>query len=212
MRRIPAIDQLNPRRDGLIVIADRMRWTLRALLPSPVNHFDPGTKRPQRRFRSIADHLQFSTPSAGSRPQPVQIQRSVRRQFRRRQRRLPHPLADRIDAAYPVPGAGVTQSLRGQTDGGITVFWKTTGGAFPRPAASYRRPYGDTAYNGTRGFADALRRSWWQWRGRNDGGGAWPGGNGRRGAGSHPGLVGGRLGVGRGFGVPARFPCGPAVP
>ena len=36
---------------------------------------------------------------------------------------FPQPLADRtLDAAHPVPGAGVAQSLRGQTDGDVTVF------------------------------------------------------------------------------------------
>ena len=39
------------------------------------------------------------------------------RQLRCRQRRLPHPLADRtLDAAHPLSGAGVTQSLRRQAE------------------------------------------------------------------------------------------------
>ena len=83
----------------------------------------PGTKSPQRCPRSSADCLQFSTSATGSRPQAIQFQRSVRRQLRRRQRRLPQPLANRtLDAAHPVSGAGVAQSLRGQTDGDVTVF------------------------------------------------------------------------------------------
>ena len=72
MRRFPAINQLNSRRDGPVAIADQMLRMLRALLPSPVNHFGPGTKSPQRRPRSSsADYLQFGTPATGSRPQPV---------------------------------------------------------------------------------------------------------------------------------------------
>ena len=124
MRHFPAIHQLNPRRNGPIPIADQMLRTLRPLLPGPVNHFGPGTESPQRRSRSsIADCLQFSTPPAGSRPQTVQFQRSVRRQLRRGQRCLPQPFANgTLDAAYPVSGAGVTQSRRGQADGGATVF------------------------------------------------------------------------------------------
>ena len=124
MCRLPAIHQLNPRRDGPVPIADQMLRMLRPQLPSPVNHLRPGPERPQRRSRSgIADYLQFGTPAAGSRPQTVQFQRSVRRQLRRRQRRLPQPLTDRtLDAAHPVPGVGVAQSLRGQTDGDVTVF------------------------------------------------------------------------------------------
>ena len=124
MRRLPAIDQLNPRRDGPIPIADQMLRTLRPLLPSQVNHFGPGSKRPQRHPRSsIADYLQFGSAATGSRPQAVQFQRSSRRQLRHGQRRLPQPFADRtLDATHPVPGAGVTQSLRGQADGDVTVF------------------------------------------------------------------------------------------
>ena len=124
MRRLPAIDQLNPRRDGPIPIADRMLRMLRLLLTGPVNHFGPGTKSAQRRSRSgSADYLQFGTLATGSRPQTVQFQHPVRRQLRRRQRRLPQPLADRtLDATHPVTGAGVTQSLRGQADGGVMVF------------------------------------------------------------------------------------------
>ena len=49
MRRIPAIDQLNPRRDGPIPIADQMPRMLRPQLPGPVNHLRPGPKSPQRR-------------------------------------------------------------------------------------------------------------------------------------------------------------------
>ena len=83
MRRLPAIHQLNPRRDGPIPIADQMRRTLRPLLPGLVNHPGPGPESPQRRPRSsIADHLQFGTPANGSRPQAVQFQRPVRRQLR----------------------------------------------------------------------------------------------------------------------------------
>ena len=124
MRRIPAINQLNPRRDGPIPIADQMLRMPRPLLPGQVNHFGPGTESPQRRPRSgSADCLQFGTPPAGSRPQAIHFQRSVRRQLRRRQRRLLQPLADRtLDAAHPVSGAGVAQSLRGQTDGDVMVF------------------------------------------------------------------------------------------
>ena len=100
---------------------------LRPLLPGPVNYFGPGTESSQRRsHRSRADCLQFSTPPAGSSPQPVHFQRPVRRQ-----------LADgTLDAARPVPGAGIAQSLRGQADGGGAAFWKTAGGAFRRPAVS----------------------------------------------------------------------------
>ena len=124
MRRLPAIHQLNPRRDGPVPIADQMLRMLRPLLPGPVNHFGPGTKSPQRRSRSgSADYLQFSTPATGSRPQPIHFQRPVRRQLRRGQRRLLQPLTDRtLDAAHPISGAGVAQSLRGQTDGDVTVF------------------------------------------------------------------------------------------
>ena len=213
MRRIPAIDQLNPRRDGPVPIADQMLRMLRPLLPGPVNHFGPGPESPQGRSgSSIADYPQFGSPATGSRPQPVQFQRSVRRQFRHGQTLFPQPPANRtLDAAHPVTGAGIAQSLRSQTEGGITVFWKTAGGALPRPAASCRPSYGDTGRSGTRGSVGGLRRSRWQWRGRSDDGGAWPGGNGRRGAGSHPGLVGGTLAVGRGVGVPVGFPGGPAV-
>ena len=124
MRRFPAINQLNPRCDGPIPIADQMRRMLGPQLPGPVNHFGPRTKSPQRRSRSgSADYLQFSTPPAGSRPQTVQFQGSVQRQLRRRQRRLPQPLANgTLDVAYPVSGASVTQSLRGQADSDVTVF------------------------------------------------------------------------------------------
>ena len=164
MRRFPAINQLNPRCYGLVLISDRMRRMMRAQLPSPVIHLGPRPKSPQCRSRSSgADCLQFRAPPAGSRPQTVRFQRSVRRQLRRRQRRLPQPLADRtLDAARPVSGAGVAQSLRRQADGGVTVFWKTAGRAFPRPAASCRRPCDDTARSGTRGFGGGLRRSRWQ--------------------------------------------------
>ena len=124
MRRFPAINQLNPCCYGLVPISDRMRRTLRAQLPSPVIHLGPGTKSPQRHPRSsVADCLQFGSPATGSRPQTVQFRRSVQRQLRRRQRHLPQPLADgTLDAAHPVSGAGVTQSLRHQADSGVTVF------------------------------------------------------------------------------------------
>ena len=104
---LPAIDQLNPRCYGPVPISDRMRRMMRAQLPSPVIHFGPRPKSPQYRSRSSsADCLQFSTPPAGSRPQTVRFQRSVRRQLRCRQRRLPQPFADRtLDADYPVPCA-----------------------------------------------------------------------------------------------------------
>ena len=162
MRRLPAINQLNPRRDGPVPIADQMLRMLRPQLPGPVNHFRPGTKSAQCRSRSSgADCLQFSTPPAGSCPQTVQFQRSVRRQLRRRQRRLPRPLANgALDATHPVPGAGVTQSLRGQADGGITVFLENRWWRIPGPAASCRRPYAGTARSGTLVSARELRRSW----------------------------------------------------
>ena len=91
---------------------------------APVNHFGLGPESPQGRpYSSSADYLQFSTSATGSRPQTVQFQHPVRRQLRRGQRRLPQPLADRtLDAAHPIPGAGVAQSLRGQTGGNDTVF------------------------------------------------------------------------------------------
>ena len=63
MRRLPAIHQLNPRRDGPVAIADQMLRTLRPQLPGPVNHLGLGTKSAQRRPRSsIADYLQFGSP------------------------------------------------------------------------------------------------------------------------------------------------------
>ena len=124
MRRFPAIDQLNARRDGPVPIADQMLRMLHPLLPGQVNHLGPRAKSPQGRSRSsVADYLQFSTSATGSRPQTIQFQRSVRRQLRHGQRRLPQPLANRtFDAAHPVAGAGVAQSLRGQADGDVTVF------------------------------------------------------------------------------------------
>ena len=111
-RRIPAIDQLNPRRNGPIAVADQMLRMLRPQLPGPVNHFGPGTKSTQRRSRSgIADYLQFSTSATGSHTQTVHFQRSARRQLRHGQRRLPQPLADgTLDSAHPVSGVSVAQS------------------------------------------------------------------------------------------------------
>ena len=145
MRRIPTIDQLNARRDGPVPIADQMLRMLRPLLPGPVNHLGPRAKSPQGRSRgSVADYLQFSTPATGSRPQAIHFQRSVRRQLRRGQRRLLQPLADRtLDAAHPVPGAGVAQSLRGQADGDVTVFlenrwWRISSPSSVMPPAMRR--------------------------------------------------------------------------
>ena len=214
MRHFPAIDQLNPRRDGPVPIADQMLRMMRPQLLGPVNHLGPGTKSPQRRSRSgVADYLQFGTPATGSRPQAIHFQRPVRRQLRRGQRRLPQLLADRtLDAAHPVTGAGVTQSLLGQADGDVTVFlenrwWRIPSPSSVMPPAIWRHwPQRNTS------ICKRTSRSRWQWRGRSDGGDAWPGGNGRRWAGSRPGLVAGRLGVGRGFGVPVRFPGSVAVP
>ena len=37
------------------------------------------------------------------------------------------------------------------------LFWKTAGGAFHRPAASCRQPYGDTGRSGTLVSASGLR-------------------------------------------------------
>ena len=172
MRRFPAINQLNPRRDGPIPIADQMFRTLCPQLPRPVNHLRPGTKSPQRRPRSsIADYLQFSTPPAGSRPQPVQFQCSARRQLWR----------------------GRSSVRRAARQMLVSRFLGNRGGASHLPASvSYDRPYGDTGRSGTQVFVGELRRIRWQWRGHSDGGDAWPSGNGRRGAGNHPRLVGGR--------------------
>ena len=74
MRRLHAIHQLNPRRDGPIAIADQRRWMLRPQLPGPVNYFGPGTESPQRRPRSSADCLQFGAPggfASTARPVPA---------------------------------------------------------------------------------------------------------------------------------------------
>ena len=56
MRCLPTINQLNPRRDGPISIADQMLRTLRTQLPGLVNHFGPGTKSPQGHPRSSVAH------------------------------------------------------------------------------------------------------------------------------------------------------------
>ena len=72
--RFPAINQLNPRRDGPIPVADQMLRMLRSQLPGPVNHLGPRTKSPRGRPpSSIANYLQFGSPPAGSRSQTAQF-------------------------------------------------------------------------------------------------------------------------------------------
>ena len=166
MRSLPAIHQLNPA----------------AMAPSPSLTKCCGCCAPCCQARSITSDQEPKAPRAvpaaalritfnSVRPRRVRVHRpsisSARPAATAARPKAPSPSpADRtLDAAHPVAGAGVAQSLRGQADGDVTVFWKTAGGAFPGPAASCRRPYADTARSGTPGFAGGLRRNWWQWRG-----------------------------------------------
>ena len=79
MRRLPAIDQPNPRCNSPIAITNRMLRLLRPQLPGPVNHFRPRAKSAQRRPPAARSGLpSFGTPPAGSHPQPVRFQHTIR--------------------------------------------------------------------------------------------------------------------------------------
>ena len=123
MRRLPAINQLNPRRDGPIAVADQMRRMMRPCCQARSITSAQGPKVPNA-IPAAAARITFNS----ARPLRVRVHKPSSSSVpyggnRHRQRRLPQPFADRtLDAAHPVSGAGIAQSLCSQTDGDITVF------------------------------------------------------------------------------------------
>ena len=155
MRRLPAIHQLNPRRDGPIAIADQMLPDAAPPAARPSQSLRPRNRKPPTLFPQRHREITFSSvrplrvrvhsPSSSSVPSGGNsgAAKGV----------FSQPLADRtLDAAYPISGAGVAQSWRGQADGDVTVFlenrwWRISWPSSVMPPAIRRHcPQRNTGY------------------------------------------------------------------